>query len=53
MRQTKNSKIPNRLIFNRFGIYFLKIVYSNSISTTFHMPKNKRFSGNIRQYSNL
>ena len=26
---------------------------SISISTTFHMPKNKRFSGNIRQYSNL
>lgn len=27
--------------------------YYSSISTTFHMPKNKRFSGNIRQYSNL
>ena len=40
-------------IFVGIDVGFYIFIYSNSISTTFHMPKNKRFSGNIRQYSNL
>lgn len=39
--------------FNDFMDGLCTGFYTDSISTTFHMPKNKRFSGNIGQYSKL